>query len=225
LVVAISFFYLRFRDLVVSRTKPEVPGVVTLSLIDLIQPVKPVAPPSRPAVPKPPATMPFVTPVIVSDPPHGTALATMEDLDYHAIGLQTTPGELGGDQLPGEGNGSGITANAADSVENNPEVFEHPERMPEFPGGFEALKRFLQSNLRMPENNLETGTQVKVIARFVVGSDGRVRDVEITQTADEVFNREVRRVILKMPEWKPGMQHNRNVAVYFSLPVNFVAED
>jgi hypothetical protein len=36
---------------------------------------------------------------------------------------------------------------------------------------------------------------------------------------------EVRRVILKMPEWKPGMQHNRNVAVYFSLPVNFVAEE
>jgi hypothetical protein len=32
-------------------------------------------------------------------------------------------------------------------------------------------------------------------------------------------------VILKMPEWKPGMQHNRNVAVYFNLPVNFGSEE
>jgi protein TonB len=153
-------------------------------------------------------------------------MATIEDLDNHAIGLPTTPGSPGGDQLPpGQGNGSGITANAPDSVEINPDVFEHPEQMPVFPGGPEALKRFLQRNLRMPENNLETGTQVKVIARFVVGPDGKVRDVEITQAADEVFNREVRRVILIMPEWRPGMQHNRNVAVYFSLPVNFVAEN
>jgi hypothetical protein len=32
-------------------------------------------------------------------------------------------------------------------------------------------------------------------------------------------------VILKLPEWKPGMQHNRNVAVYFNLPVNFGVEE
>ena len=93
--------------------------------------------------------------------------------------------------------------------------------MPEFPGGTEALKRFLQKNLRMPENNLEQ-VPGKSNRPFCGWPDGRVRDVEITQAADEVFNTEVRRVILKMPDWKPGMQNHRNVAVYFNLPVNFV---
>jgi periplasmic protein TonB len=99
------------------------------------------------------------------------------------------------------------------------------EVMPEFPGGIEALKRFLLKNLRMPENNLETGEQVKVIARFVVGADGRVRDIEIIQAADADFNQEVRRVVGKMPDWIPGSQNHRNVAVYFNLPVNFVKSD
>jgi protein TonB len=224
-VVLISFIYLHFRGLEVLRSKRDVQAEVTLISVDQIQPVKPRAPPSRPTEPKPPATAEFLTPVIVSDPPAGSVIATLEDLDNHDIGLLTSQGELGRDQQPGGGDGSGVTANATDSTENNPEIFEHPERMPEFPGGPEALKQFLQRNLRMPENNLEAGTQVKVIARFVVGPDGRVRDVETNQAADEIFNREVRRVILKMPEWKPGMQHNRNVAVYFSLPVNFVAEE
>src|SRR5450631_4694390 len=178
-LLILTFFYLWFRSQLVIRKIPDIPEL-TLTPFDPVQPVKPIAPPFRPSAPKP-ATVEFVTPVVVSDPPAGSVIASIEDLDNHAIGLQTTPGELGGDQLPGEGNESGSTVKAADSAENNPEILDHPELMPEFPGGPEALKRFLQRNLRMPENDLETGTQVKVIAHFVVGPDGRVRDVEITR--------------------------------------------
>ena len=80
-------------------------------------------------------------------------------------------------------------------------------------------------NLRMPDNNLEAGTQIRVVARFVVGADGRVREIEITQTAEDAYNTEVKRVISKMPDWKPGMQNHRKVAVYFNLPVIFVSND
>ena len=224
-VTMISFIYLHFRDLVILSTKTDVPGDVNIISFDQTKPIKPPDPIARPAAPKPPATAEFKTPVIVSDPPPGPAMATIEELNTHAIGLQTTPGEGGGDQGNSNGNASGTIIKTADSAENTPEIFDHPEQMPEFPGGPEALKRYLQKNLRMPENNLETGTEVRVVARFVVGPDGSVRDVEITRAADEMFNREVRRVILKMPQWKAGMQHKRNVAVYFSLPVNFVAEE
>jgi len=77
----------------------------------------------------------------------------------------------------------------------------------------------------MPDNNLEAGTQVRVMARFVVDAEGRVSDIEITQPADPVFNAEVKRVISKMPDWKPGQQNHHHVSVYFSLPVNFVTSD
>ncbi len=224
-VVVFSFIYLHARVLADFSVKPYIPGDVDLKPIDLRQEIKPAGPPARPVAPKPPPTLKFVTPVIVGDPPSKAAIPNLEDLGTHVIGLQTTPGEGRAEQGPSKGAAQGITAKISDSAESGPEIFDHPEQMPEFPGGSEALKRFLQKNLRMPENNLETGTEVKVIARFVVGPDGRVRDVEITRAADEIFNREVTRVILKMPEWKPGKQHNRTVAVYFSLPVNFVAEE
>jgi protein TonB len=116
-------------------------------------------------------------------------------------------------------------AQKADGEEKKETVLGIAEVMPEFPGGTEALKKFLLKNLRMPENNLETGEQVKVIARFVVGADGRVRDIEIIQAADADFNQEVRRVVGKMPDWIPGSQNHRNIAVYFNLPVNFVKSD
>ena len=152
-------------------------------------------------------------------------MTDIEDLANHPIGLATTSGDPAGEQGSVEGNSGGPAGKEVDSANAVPQILERAEFMPEFPGGQEALKRFLQKNLRMPENNLDYGTEVKVVARFVVGSDGKVRDIEITQAADQVFNQEVRRVILKMPDWKPGMQHNRKVAVYFNLPVNFVAEE
>ena len=112
-----------------------------------------------------------------------------------------------------------------DSTEAKTEIFEHAERMPEFPGGIEALKRFLLKNLTMPPNDLDPGTVVKVTARFVVDGEGHVQNIEITQPADPSFNKEVKRVILKMPDWKPGQQNHHPVSVYFNLPVNFVAAD
>lgn len=224
-VVLLSYFYLRFGDLTTIRKVPEVVGDYFISTIEPPQTIKPIVPPSGPSAPRPPSTVEFKTPVIVSDAITAKTMASIEDLGTHAIGLETTSGQGHEDHQPGNGNGSLSVAKAPDSTEGISEVFDRVEQMPEFPGGQEALKRFLQKNLHMPENNLEAGTQVKIIARFVIGNDGRVRDVEIAQGSDEVFNKEVRRVILKMPDWKPGMQHNRNVAVYFSLPVNFVVEE
>jgi protein TonB len=150
-------------------------------------------------------------------------MPTIEKIETSAIGLKTTAGSPDNGEPRVNGNAIGTaTKQNAEPVENKNEVLDIAEIMPEFPGGTEALKRFLIRNLRMPENNLEEGAQVKVIARFVVGADGRVRDIEIILPADAEFNAEVKRVIAKMPDWKPGSQNHRNVAVYFNLPVNFI---
>ena len=220
----LAFIYFSFRDPGIIRNMPDLPPVI-LEPFNPVTPVKPLDPPAKPAAQKPLPTLIYKTPFIVSDPPPEAVMPNVEELNTRAIGLQTTPGEGSAHQEPSRGNMPGTISKTLDSTESSPEIVDHPEQMPEFPGGPEALKRFLQRNLQMPENNLETGTEVKVTARFVVDFDGKVRNVEIIQAADDVFNREVTRVILKMPDWKPGKQHNRNVAVYFSLPVNFLAEE
>ncbi|HEY4155800.1 MAG TPA: energy transducer TonB [Puia sp.] len=94
--------------------------------------------------------------------------------------------------------------------------------MPEFPGGTEALRRYLSRNLRMPDTEKESGSQVRVIVKFVVGPDGRVTGINTILSGGKAFDEEVQRVISRMPTWKPGIQNGRKVSVYFNLPVNFV---
>jgi protein TonB len=171
----------------------------------------------------PSPTIQYVKPLIVPDDKVKEPMVSVDKLDANAIGVKTTIGEPDNGSPSGNGNAAaGTGVRQADSVESKPEILRRAEVMPEFPGGIEALKRFLLKNLRMPENDMDPGSEVHVIARFVVGADGKVRDVEITRPADAIFNAEVRRVIAKMPDWKPGSQNHRPVSVYFSLPVNFV---
>lgn len=226
LVVLISFTYLYpVSASSIMQKNPPVPDIL-IQDVNLKQEIKPLIPPARPVAPKTPAILPYTKPVIVADRDVQEPMPTIEKIETSAIGLKTIAGPPDNGEPPVNGNTMGATgAHNTESVENKNEVLDIAEIMPEFPGGTEALKRFLIRNLRMPENNLEEGAQVKVIARFVVGADGRVRDIEITLPADAEFNAEVKRVIAKMPDWKPGSQNHRNVAVYFNLPVNFVRPD
>jgi periplasmic protein TonB len=224
LVILSSFVYLYFRSgagaTMIRDGNPDDPH---LTFVEIAPPVRPVPPPAAHPAFRPPATIEFRTPVIVSDPITPKPLATIEELNKNVIGLTTTEGTPDNYGTQNNGNpGAGTGLKEVDSAETEPEILRWAEVMPEFPGGMEALKRYLQKNLRMPENDLEPGVRIRVMARFIVDRDGRVRNIEITEPADAVFNVEVKRVISKMPDWKPGIQNNRHVAVYFNLPVNFV---
>ena len=98
------------------------------------------------------------------------------------------------------------------------------EVMPSYPGGMEALKRFLEKYLRNPED-LEEGVNVKVRIRFIVGYDGNLKGFETVQDGGSPFNNEVIRVLKKMPQWIPGKTKGENVSVYYTIPVNFIATE
>jgi protein TonB len=188
-----------------------------------IHPPSPVNHPPSTVHRQPSTTVPYTAPLIVADQKVLGPMVSVNKLDASAIGIKTQIGVPDNGSPAGNGNAANGTAvMKSDSAETKPEILFRAEVMPEFPGGIEALKRFLLKNLRMPENDMDPGSEVHVIARFVVGTDGKVRDVEITRPADAIYNAEVKRVIAKMPDWKPGMQNHRPVSVYFSLPVNFV---
>jgi len=227
LVILISFTYLYPSSSSPFMQKgPETPDIF-IKEVNLKPETKPQILAVRPSVVRPPVTtIAYSKPVIVPDRNVQEPLPTIEKIESSSIGLKTTAGSPDNGEPPVNGSSAGaIVTQNAEPVEKKNEVLEMAEIMPEYPGGAEALKRFLSRNLRMPENNLDEGGQVRVIARFVVGSDGRVRDIEITLPADAEFNTEVKRVIAKMPDWKPGSQNNRHVAVYFYLPVNFVRQE
>ena len=103
-------------------------------------------------------------------------------------------------------------------------IVEHPDEYPEFPGGMAAWTKYLQRMLRVPDD-LESGDRKTVRVKFVVNINGEVTDVEISQSAGKEFDKEVLRVIGRMPKWKPGKQRGKPVASYFTQPVTFTAAE
>ncbi len=95
--------------------------------------------------------------------------------------------------------------------------------MPVFPGGADALRRFLERNLTTP-SELEQGEMIEVKVQFIVGYDGHLKGFHVVQDGGEVFNNEVIRVLKKMPDWVPGKTKGENVSVYYTIPVKFMAD-
>jgi periplasmic protein TonB len=217
--------YLHFYTVPVLKKMMEIKDVYIGSIVPL-PPEKPTSPALRKTSRKLVNTVVDTPPLIVANTLEVKPIASVEEMKDADIGLKSIAGDPGdGQPHDNATQGQGTVITMTDPVEVKPEILKRAEVMPEFPGGMEALKRFLLKNLRMPDNLTEEGTQVKVVARFVVGIDGKVSDIEITKEADAPFNNEVRRVIRKMPDWIPGSQNHHPVAVYFSLPVNFISSD
>ena len=96
--------------------------------------------------------------------------------------------------------------------------------LPSYPGGMEALRKFLQRNLNNPKD-MEEGESVSVKVNFVVGYNGKLQSFVTVQDGGEEFNKEVIRVLKKMPDWIPGKAKGENVSVYYTIPVKFTGAD
>ena len=111
---------------------------------------------------------------------------------------------------------------APEEEEEEEVVFVVVESMPEFPGGQQALFKYLGDNVKYPVIAQENGIQGRVICQFVVNKDGSIVDIEVVRSGgDPSLDKEAVRVIKSMPKWKPGKQRGKPVRVKFTLPVNF----
>ena len=112
-----------------------------------------------------------------------------------------------------------------DTVENQDLIFDFPEEMPEFPGGEQAMYKFIIANMEYPTMAKEAGIQGKVYIQFVIDTTGEVTDIQVIrgvkQEGGNALDREAIRVIRIMPKWKPGSINGKPVRVRFTLPINF----
>lgn len=191
----------------------------TLQLVNLPpkqpEPPKPVEPPKKLEVATEQYTTPQITDKVDVPPP------TMEQLDADVkIGTETKTGVPASEApVVSEGDGKGPAA-PVEVKKEDPPVFEKAEFMPEFPGGMDALRRFLQKNLRFDFDDMEAGSRIEIRCRFIVDEAGKVTGIEILKSGGRrEFDEEVMRVVGKMPQWEPGRQYGRNVKVYYTVPV------
>ena len=103
-------------------------------------------------------------------------------------------------------------------------IYDFPAYMPEFPGGQEAFKHYLQSKLVYPDDAKEMGIEGKVIMSFVVFEDGSIQEVTILRgiKGNTSCEKEALRLIKRMPNWIPGKDNVGNVLkARVKIPVVF----
>lgn len=107
---------------------------------------------------------------------------------------------------------------------NDPdEVYQFAEEMPEFPGGQDALYKYIQQHIKYPEIERESGISGKVFVQFTIDTDGSIINVKILKgvAGGTGLDKEALRVIKSMPKWTPGKMNGKPVKVVMNLPIIF----
>lgn len=177
---------------------------------------------------KPVATITYKTPTIVEDNKVRDTVHTIAAVLNTKIAGSDVKGENVGDKIVLPAANGALNGDAGLGVKKEPVVDDRPlataEVMPQFPGGINALIKFLQQNLRQPDD-LEEGQKLLVIANFIIDAAGNIQNIRIEQRAREDLDADVVRVLKRMPQWQAGMQNGRKVSVIYRLPVTFIAHD
>jgi len=103
-------------------------------------------------------------------------------------------------------------------------IYTVVEEQPGFPGGENARIKFLQGNIRYPEQAKDLGIQGRVFITFVVEVDGSISEVRVVRGIGGGCDEEAIRVIKLMPKWNPGKAKGIPVRVQFNLPIKFTLE-
>ena len=116
---------------------------------------------------------------------------------------------------------STVSAQKTVVSKKNQKVFDVVEQMPEFPGGIAAMLEYLMQNVKYPEDAEKQKVEGRVIANFVVETDGSISDVKVFKQVFPSLDAEAIRVLEAMPKWTPGKQNGKPVRVKYTVPVNF----
>ena len=100
-------------------------------------------------------------------------------------------------------------------------VYGSVQQMPQFPGGEKALMDYVIKNVRYPKSEIGRTETVRVIVRFVVEANGKIGEIKILRGGPEAFNEEAIRVVKSMPDFIPGKENGKDVAVWYNLPISF----
>jgi protein TonB len=106
-------------------------------------------------------------------------------------------------------------------VDDEAVVFRIVEDMPQYPGGATEFMKWLTRNLKYPKYLEPQRVQGKVVAEFIVNTDGSITDVNIVKSLHPVCDREVLRVLRMMPRWTPGIHNDQPCRTKVCTPVVF----
>jgi protein TonB len=104
---------------------------------------------------------------------------------------------------------------------DEPVDFRVVEDLPQFPGGASEFMKWLTKNLKYPASAQQQKVKGKVVAQFIVNTDGSVSDLEVVQHLNTACDNEVLRVLRMMPNWQAGVMNAKPCRTKVCIPIVF----
>ena len=100
-------------------------------------------------------------------------------------------------------------------------VLSEAENMPQYPGGYAAMNRYLFNNLKYPASASAQRIEGRVWCSFIVNKEGALSNIQIEKGVYISLDQEALRVLQAMPAWIPGTVRGQPVRVKVYIPIVF----
>lgn len=103
-------------------------------------------------------------------------------------------------------------------------VLSNAEVMPEYKGGNEALFAYLGEKIQYPKEALADSLEGIVYVSFIIDKTGEVTEAKVLKGVDERLDAVALEVVSSMPQWTPGKDKGKPVAVQYNIPIKFTLQ-
>ncbi len=186
----------------------------------------------------PPPQDQIIEPEPIDDTPEFVDELIPEDIPVEKV---ENPEPVDLDLLPPPAPKFGLPASDKEDVtdiEFTEKLWTVVEEMPRFPGcealdgsskekkacAEKKMMEFIYSKVKFPAVARDIGEEGVVVISFTVNKKGDPTDFEIVREPGNLLGKEALRVLKQMPQWTPGKQRGRTVAVRYNMPIRFHLE-
>ena len=122
---------------------------------------------------------------------------------------------------------SSVAQTPGDTSKTRANSYNKVEVEASFIGGDAAWRTYLQKNLNpdVPADNGAPLGLYTVVAKFIVGQDGNLIDIQTETNIGYGMEKEVIRIIKNSGKWNPAIQDGKPVNAYRRQPVSFMLEE
>lgn len=111
-----------------------------------------------------------------------------------------------------------------DKLQGDDNVYVAVEAQAEFPGGYAALKQYLETKLfndSLKKMLPETESKSIVYLNFIVEKSGKITNIKMLKGVKNcpACDQKCISIIKKMPDWKPAFLDGKIVRSLYNLPV------
>ena len=111
--------------------------------------------------------------------------------------------------------------NGQNSAEAENTPYTDVDEMPVYPGGDQALLKYIGNNTNYPDKAKNENIQGRVIVRFCVNENGTINRVSTLKGVCPELDAEAVRVVKTLPAFKPGKKGGIAVPVWYMVPITF----